>query len=319
MVEDNDKIDFSKHRSRREQISSALSFAQDRYFWADELNLFSAPKVVDASFPIVWEVPPEYPDNEKWEDRLFAILQPLPPQTSQSKNIILAMVNAVERATNDPHRARERALFYARLEWQLLAITYWASPELEPPKEWEKKFDLLSSQRAVLRDCAIEALCYYEQGGQNALNDYKKYGSFLEKDIYYAEQFESAFNKMYAARNGYLHFRNKSISAHHARTNSGKNDPQGLSEEKNPFESWIDDMLEDNPKISNEELWGAITDDSEHPTSTPCNHGIYKDGDRLFIINPVGMGTSKKIKGISKSTFLGYAAKARKKLFKNTD
>lgn len=317
MVEDNDKIDFSRRLSRIEQIRSALSSAQDRYFWVDELNIFSAPKIVNASFPILWAVPPDYPDNSKWEERLFANFIPMPSQINKPANIATVLIGSFERETNNPHKLRERAAVYARLEWQLLALTYWASPEQEPPKNWEQKFDLLSSHRAVLRGCAIEALCYYEQGGHKALNDYRKYGSLLEVDVYYAEQFESAFNKTYAAINGYLYHWNKSVSATHAHKDRVNNDSLDTRISKHPVKSWIRDMLEDDPKINNENLWGAIGN-LHHPTATPCIHPIYVENDRLYILGSEGKGRKRRDKGIAFGTFEGHITEVRK-LLKNND
>lgn len=232
---------------------------RDKFFWANGVALLCSPSLDNVPGD-AWDELPQNSNVEKWAEKLFSKTTSLLPHMSGHVGIVGAIASAVIAKTNDCRRIMDKAKRLANLEWQLQHLTYWSAPTHEPNKK-RKTYVELSRQRELLRDSAIEALCLYQCGAHDFLNDFERYNSHSVGDIYCAKQYESAFNKMMVEAVTYC--------TAFGESEKNANNRRGQTAKNNCLTLWLKERLSDNPDCKPESLWLLISKDKENATEAP--------------------------------------------------
>lgn len=235
---------------KQKLIIDHIKSVRDNFFWSDGLDVQCSP-LLESVPGDAWDDLPQYPNVEKWADKLFSKAIPYLPHVSDHTGILGAIASAVIAKSNDPQEIMDRATRLAEFEWQLQHLTYWSSPFTHKPNEGRKTYGELNRQRELLRDTAIEALCLYQCGAHDFLNDFERYNSHSIGDIYCAEQYKSVFNKVMALAVGYCADFDKSESTALIRA--------GQTEANKKLNEWVKSKLSEN--ITARQLWESISDE----------------------------------------------------------
>lgn len=230
------------------------------FFWSDGLELLSSPLIENVPSN-AWADLPQYPNIEKWMDKLFAKCTKALPHMHGYSGIAGAIASAVIAKTNDSQEIMDRATRLANLEWQLQHLTYWSAPTTHEPNKKRETFGELNRQRELLRESAIEGLCLYQCGAHDYFNDFERYKSYADGDVYCAAQYEAAFNKMMAWAVGYCSVFDKSESR--AVNRSGK------TPKNNCLTLWLAEKLSKDIDCKPLDLWQQISKEKVNATETP--------------------------------------------------
>lgn len=123
---------------KQKLIADHLKEVRDNFFWSKGLDLLHSP--TRGAVPgDAWAELPQYPNVEKWADKLFAKSTGVLPHMSGHNGIAGAIASAVIAKTNDSQEIMNRATRLASLEWQLQHLTYWSSPVTHKPNKKRKK------------------------------------------------------------------------------------------------------------------------------------------------------------------------------------
>lgn len=269
---------------KQKLIADHLKEVRDNYFWSNGLALSHSP-ALEAVPGGAWELP-QYPNVEKWADRLFSKTIPLLPHMSGHTGFLGAIASAVIAKTNNSQEVMDRATRLADLEWQLQHLTYWSAPTHEPNKR-RKTFGELNRQRELLRESAIEALCLYQCGAHDFLNDFERYNSDSICDFFCAEQYKAAFNKVMAWVVGYC-------NAFDASESRAKN-RSGQTEGNKKLKEWLKNSPLVNPTAR--QLWESISDEygsTKLSADWYMHRGDKNDEELLFIYNDKDIVQSEK-------------------------
>ncbi|MDR7092097.1 hypothetical protein [Cellvibrio fibrivorans] len=292
---------------KQKLIADHLKEVRDNFFWSNGLELLHSP-TLEAVPGDAWAELPQYPNVEKWAHKLFAKSTGVLPHMSGHTGIAGAIASAVIAKTNDSQEIMDRATRLANLEWQLQHLTYWSSHTTHEAKKNRKTFDELYRQRELLRDSAVEALCLYKCGAHDFLNDFERYNSNAIGDIYCAEQYKAAFNKVMAWAVGYCGAFDKSESR--AVNRSGETD------KIHHLKQWIQEKLSSGKVYTADSLWNQISRKKDEQTDIPDFGSMYikrdtDDKDKLYIVDGDGKVIGKEM--VIK-TFRTHFGAARKKM-----
>lgn len=245
---------------KQKLIADHLKEVRDNFFWSNGLELLHSP-TLEAVPSDAWAELPQSPNVEKWADKLFSKSTRVLPHMPGYTGIAGAIAAAVIAKTNDSQEIMDRATRLANLEWQLQHLTYWSSPVTHEPIKKRKTFNELNRQRELLRDSAINALCLYQCGAHDFLNDFERYNSHAIGDIYCAEQYKAAFNKVVAWAVSYCNAFDESESKSLIRS--------GKTAKNNCLTLWLAEKLSKDIDCKPLDLWLQISKEKVNATETP--------------------------------------------------
>lgn len=242
---------------RQRLIVERMKTISSFFYWSSNFVLHSVCDVKDIP-KSAWIEPSIYTDWEKWEELLWRKIIPSHHIVAEKNSFLSSVFAELTNKNNNPAEIRKRAESLGYLEWQLKQITFWASPSKEPERTWKSSFDLLTCQRQFIRDCALEAICLYQCGAHDALNDFERYASTALADWDCSRLFENAVHKMLVGVKVYEEGFEKS----QASSDKGKKSRAGSA----ILNAWMKIERSKNGKISAKQLWALISKDEKSPT-----------------------------------------------------
>lgn len=284
---------------KQKLIADHFKGMRANFFWSDGLELLCSPSIENVPGN-AWADLPQYPNLEKWADKLFSKCTRVLPHISGHSGMVGAIASAVIAKSQESQEIMNRATRLANLEWQLQHLTYWSAPTTHEPKKNRKTFDELNRQRELLRDSALEALCLYQCGAHDFLNDFERYNSHAVGDINCAEQYKAAFNKMMALVTTYR----TEFDYYESKADIRK----GKTNKNRHLVLWLEEKFKNGRNFSADQLWNSIARDVGDATETPESGEMYieldaKDNkEKLYIVGQAG-------KPITISTFRSYVTK----------
>lgn len=241
---------------RQRLIVERMKTISSFFYWSSNFVSHSVCDLKDIP-KNAWIEPSIYTDWEKWEELLWRKVTPSQHIVAEKNSFLSSVFAELIKKNNDPAEIRKRAESLAYLEWQLKQITFWASPSKEPERTWKISFDLLTCQRQFIRDCALEAICLYQCGAHDALNDFERYASTALADWDCSRLFENAVHKMLVGVKVYEEGFERSQAS--SKKGKGRSNPDILN-------TWMKIELSKNSKTSAKQFWSLISKDENNPT-----------------------------------------------------